>query len=185
MVGRELVGRLPEAGGRRAATSCSRCASLSSRAAGVRDVSLSVRRGEILGHRRAGRLGPDRAGRNDLRPDAGRRRRDPAARRAGRDRIAGATRSRAGIAYVPEDRRRHGVVARDAGRREHEPGQPASACRGAGLIDRRAERDAGAALRRAASHQDRVGRRRGRHAVRRQSAEGRAGALAGDRAVAC
>ena len=46
-----------------------------------------------------------------------------------------------------------------------------------------AERGAGAALRRALPHQDAIGRRGGRHALGRQSAEGRARAMAGDRAA--
>jgi rhamnose transport system ATP-binding protein len=82
---------------------------LSSRAAGIRDVSLTVRRGEILGV--AGLVGSGRTELAEtifgLRPaDAGEILVD------GRPvRIASpADAIRAGLAYVPEDRRQHGVV---------------------------------------------------------------------------
>jgi rhamnose transport system ATP-binding protein len=83
---------------------------LSSRAAGVRDISLTVRRGEIVGV--AGLVG---AGRTELAETLfGLRPADE-----GVIRLCGAAVSlqspshaiEAGIAYVPEDRRRHGVVS--------------------------------------------------------------------------
>jgi rhamnose transport system ATP-binding protein len=84
-------------------------AQLSCRAAGIRDVSFAVRRGEILGV--AGLVG---SGRTELAEtifgltpaDAGEVRTAGVSRaiRSPRDAIA------AGIGYVPEDRRRHGVV---------------------------------------------------------------------------
>jgi rhamnose transport system ATP-binding protein len=82
---------------------------LSNRAAGVHDVSLQVRRGEILGL--AGLVGSGRTQLAEtifgLTPaDAGEIRRDgtPVAIASPADAV------RAGIAYVPEDRRQHGVV---------------------------------------------------------------------------
>jgi rhamnose transport system ATP-binding protein len=82
---------------------------LSSRAAGIRDVTLTVRRGEILGL--AGLVG---SGRTELaetifgiRPaDAG----EILVHSARRHITSPADAIRAGIAYVPEDRRQHGVV---------------------------------------------------------------------------
>lgn len=83
---------------------------LSSRASGLRDISLSVRRGEILGL--AGLVG---SGRTELAETLfGLRPRD-----SGDVRIHGtpadiaspADAERLHLAYVPEDRRRHGVVA--------------------------------------------------------------------------
>ena len=82
---------------------------LANRSAGLHDVSFSVRRGEILGI--AGLVG---SGRTELAESIfGLRERD-----AGEMRFAGAPiriatpmdAIAAGIAYVPEDRRRHGVV---------------------------------------------------------------------------
>ena len=82
---------------------------LSNRAAGVHDVSLHVRRGEILGI--AGLVGSGRTQLAEtifgLTPaDGGEIRRDgrPVAIASPADAV------RAGIAYVPEDRRQHGVV---------------------------------------------------------------------------
>jgi rhamnose transport system ATP-binding protein len=82
---------------------------LSSRAAGIRDVTLTVRRGEILGL--AGLVG---SGRTELaetifgiRPaDAG----EVLVHGERRHITSPADAIRAGIAYVPEDRRQHGVV---------------------------------------------------------------------------
>ncbi len=87
-----------------------RCAGWVAGDAGVRDVDLSVRAGEILGL--AGLVG---AGRTELArilfgltpADAGEIR---LRGRAVVDRVARVRRSRLGIAYVPEDRRRHGVI---------------------------------------------------------------------------
>ena len=83
---------------------------LSNRDAGIADVSLTVRRGEILGAGRPGRLRPHTTG-GDAFSASG-------TADAGEIRIAGRTLAvrdpaqaiAAGIAYVPEDRRRHGVV---------------------------------------------------------------------------
>jgi rhamnose transport system ATP-binding protein len=82
---------------------------LSSSAAGIRDISFTLHRGEILGL--AGLVG---SGRTQLAEtlfgitpiDTGAVRIGGAAVRIGSPRDA----MRAGIAYIPEDRRRHGVV---------------------------------------------------------------------------
>ena len=66
-----------------------------------------------------------------------------------------------GIAYVPEDRRQHGVVLEMPIRREHEPGKLASIST-RGLIDRRAERQRAERFDRSAAHRARPRRRGGR-----------------------
>ena len=122
--------------------------------------------------RRARRLGPHATRRNACsasrrltparsssteRPCASRRRRTP---------------STLGIAYVPEDRRRHGVVLEMS---VAENASLASLPRLSrhGWLDRAAEERSAARSRRPTADQDRVGARGGRHAVGRQSAEGR------------
>ena len=109
MVGRQMTAsssaRNRDAG-RRSRSSCDRS---SSRAAGIHDVSLSVRRGEIVGI--AGLVG---AGRTQLAEtifgltpaDSGEILRDGKPVRIGSPSDAIAL----GIAYLPEDRRQHGVV---------------------------------------------------------------------------
>ena len=143
MVGRELSAVFPKrpiAPGEVALEICG----LTSRAAGIRGISFSVRRGEILGI--AGLVGSGRTELAEtifgLRPaDAGELRVAGLARRIGSPRDAVA----AGIAYLPEDRRRHGVVL--------EMPIPANtslaslrAISRRGLIDRRAEHQAAARL---------------------------------------
>ena len=79
-------------------------------ASGVSDVDLTRARGRdrrAVGARRRGTLG---ARAHDLRAHAGRSRRDPACAASACASARRPTRSRNGIAYVPEDRRRHGVV---------------------------------------------------------------------------
>jgi rhamnose transport system ATP-binding protein len=113
---------------------------LSSRTAGVRDVSLFVRSGEILGL--AGLVG---SGRTQLAetifgltpPDAGEvlLRGSPLRIASPGDAIA------AGIGYLPEDRRRHGVVL-DMPITANTSLANLRAISRHGLIDRRSERDA-------------------------------------------
>jgi rhamnose transport system ATP-binding protein len=112
---------------------------LSNRAAGVRGVSLTLRRGEILGL--AGLVG---SARTELAetifgltpPDDGRIlvRGRPVAMHAPGDAI------RAGIAYVPEDRRQHGVVLEMSVASNASLASLGRVSR-RGLIDRRAERE--------------------------------------------
>ena len=113
--------------------------SLSNRAAGLRDISLTLRRGEILGL--AGLVG---SGRTQLAetlfgltpPDDGQIlvRGTPVAIHSPADAI------RAGIAYVPEDRRQHGVVLDMSVAANASLASLARVSR-RGLIDRRAERE--------------------------------------------
>ena len=103
------VGGLPQDAGR----ARRRCV-LEARGLGNRGVGRPGRGPERPGRRgpgpgRAGRRRPDRAGADPLRPDAGRRGRGPAPRQP----VAVESPAQAvamGIAYVPEDRRRHGVI---------------------------------------------------------------------------
>ena len=111
---------------------------LTSRAAGIRDVSLTVRRGEIVGL--AGLVG---SGRTQLAetifgltpPDAGEIILDGRELRIG----SPADAIRAGIAYVPEDRRQHGVVL-DMSVAANASLASLHKVSRHGLIDRRAER---------------------------------------------
>jgi rhamnose transport system ATP-binding protein len=114
---------------------------LGSRAAGVRDVSLSARAGEILGL--AGLVG---AGRTELArvlfglepADSG------AIRLRGREvRIddPAAAAARLGIAYVPEDRRRHGVILDMTVAQNTTLAVLRRIARGGGLIDFARERE--------------------------------------------
>jgi rhamnose transport system ATP-binding protein len=109
MVGRELLAETPRAAGIPGATAL-QADRLGSRAAGVHDVSLTLRAGEIVGL-----FGLVNSGRTELaRVLSGLSPAD-----AGAIRLAGAPvtidspgRAAAlGIAHVPEDRRQHGVVA--------------------------------------------------------------------------
>ena len=113
---------------------------LASRASGLHDVSLSVRRGEILGV--AGLVG---SGRTELAESIfGLRERD-----AGELLLAGAPirvespadAIAAGLAYVPEDRRRHGVVLEMAIAANTSLANLGAFAR-RGIIDRKAERAA-------------------------------------------
>ena len=112
--------------------------SLTNRAAGLRNISFSVRRGEILGI--AGLVGSGRTELAEtifgLRPaDAGEVLVGGLPRRIGSPRDALA----AGLAYVPEDRRRHGVVLDMPIASNLSLASLRSISR-RGLIDRRAER---------------------------------------------
>ena len=75
--------------------------------------------------------------------------------------------------------------AGDADRGQREPGESARRSRRRGLIDVRASASWRSSYVGAAANQDAFALRRGRIALRRQSAEGRAGALAGDPAATC
>ncbi len=139
MVGRELASVFPK----RAVTIGDIALELRGvghRASGIRDVSLSVRRGEILGV--AGLVGSGRTELAEvifgLRPAddgdillGGR----PLVIRSPEDAIE------AGIAYVPEDRRQHGVVLEMSVAANTSLANLAGVSRG-GLIDTRAERRA-------------------------------------------
>ena len=155
MVGRAVAHGVPEASGRAAAeASCSRFAASRSASAGVDATSAVASRAARSSAGRPRRLGPDGAGRDVVRPADRRRRRGP--RRGARRRIAFAgRRDRApGIAYVPEDRRRHGVVLRDVGGREHEPCVARPRVLARASIEPPAERDRRAAYVEPVSHQD-------------------------------
>ena len=155
---------------------------LGCRASGVRDVDLERPRRRDPRPGRAGRRGPDRAGAGPLRPDPRRRRRDPARGQAGHDRLARRRPSTLGIAYVPEDRRRHGVILEMsvATNTTLATLRAISSARPARLRPRaRARRR----LRRSGSGSRRRSHRRpGGQPLGRQPAEGRAGPLAGGRA---
>ncbi len=137
MVGRELSAVFPKRPVAHGDVVCE-VRRLTSRAAGIRDISLSVRRGEILGI--AGLVGSGRTELAEtifgLRPvDSG----DVIVRgvplRPASPRAALA----AGIGYVPEDRRRHGVVVE----MPIPPNTSLASLRSIarrGLIDRQAER---------------------------------------------
>jgi rhamnose transport system ATP-binding protein len=108
MIGRELANIFPKRAVERGEVALE-LRQISSRTAGVRDVSLSVHRGEILGL--AGLVG---SGRTELAstifgltpPDSG----EMLVRGERADVASPADAIRLGIGYVPEDRRRHGVV---------------------------------------------------------------------------
>ena len=152
----------------------------------VKPCSFQLHAGRGAGHRRAGRLGPHRAGAADLRRRSQGRRRGPARRPARSTSSSPRTRSTAGIAYLTEDRKRLGlfldmscgeninvgVIDRDArGWRRAQPrARPSERARG---------RVQGAAR----PGGEPAGRRR--QPVGRQPAEGAAVALAGDRARRC
>ena len=155
---------------------------LGCRAAGVRNVSLSVRAGEILGL--AGLVG---AGRTELArvlfgltpADTGevRLRGRPVA-------IDSPTRAAAlGIAYVPEDRRRHGVIL-DMTTAANTTLATLRAVSRFGFLDFRARARHRRAVRPAARDQDALARNARGQPLGRQPAEGGAGSLAGGEARA-
>ena len=149
------------------------------RASGLRGVSLTVRRGEILGL--AGLVGSGRTELAEvifgLRPaDEGR---DPDRRSAATPYGLRRTRSKSGIAYVPEDRRQHGVVLEMSVAANASLANLAGVSR-AGLIDVASERRAARGYVDDLRIKARFDRRRRRVAVGRQPAEGRPRALARD-----
>ena len=163
MVGRELSAVYPK---RAIATGevVLEVRGLTSRAAGLRDISLSVRAGEIVGI--AGLVGSGRSEFAEtlfgLRPaDAGDLllRGAPLRIASPRDALA------AGMAYVPEDRRRHGVVLEMSIAANTSLASLPSISR-RGLIDRRAE------LQRAAGLIDRL-------RIRAAAVDAEAGSLSG------
>ena len=161
MIGRELSAIFPKQRVARADVALE-LRHVSSRAAGVRDVSLSLRSGEILGL--AGLVG---SGRTELAgtifgltpADTGEVlvRGRAASVRSPADAI------RHGIGYVPEDRRRHGVVPEMAVAENTSLASLGDVSRH-GLIDRASEREQAQRVCRAASDQN---------ALRRHSASNR------------
>ena len=149
---------------------------LSHRASGIRDISFTVRRGEIFGL--AGLVGSGRTELAEilfgLRPaDEG-----EVLVQGHPAHVSSPARAiELGIGYVPEDRRQHGVILEMSVAANASLANLRSVVRH-GLIDRAAERAAAALVRAAAADQDRVRVNRGRVAVGRQSAEGRARPMA-------
>ena len=184
MVGRELERAVPQAGRRRSATTGAERRTGSRARACFFDVSFEVRAGEIVALAGPRRRGPQRGGARDLR-DRPRRRRPRRGRRPAGCRPASPLAAmRAGIGFVPEDRRQQGLV------------MDLSIARNATLTRlrraRRARPDplggrerAGARVGDAAAAQVPPARRPGRHPLGRQPAEGRARQVAGDRARSC
>ena len=178
MIGRELSAIFPKRTRARSARSRSSCAASPAESAGVQDVSLEIRSGEIVGL--AGLVG---SGRTELAQtvfgltpaDSGEvlvHGRPVEVRSPG-----GAI--EAGIGYLPEDRKQHGVVPEMAVDKNVSLASLGAVARG-GLIDRARERS------QAQRYVDQLRIKtasvgvRGRVAVGRQPAEGRARALAGD-----
>ena len=87
-----------------------RAAAMSPTADKVRDVSLHAQARRDPRPCRAGRLGPHRAGADDLRHHAGDLGRDPARRQAGHASRSPQQARDLGIAYVPEDRGLQGLI---------------------------------------------------------------------------
>ncbi len=147
------------------------------------DVSFEVRRGEIVGL--AGLVG---AGRSEVaravfgvdRCDA---RRGRGARHARCKPGAPTAAMAAGLALVPEDRRAQGLVMDMSIERNIGLTGLRRAAPRPGSMNRTRRAQPRRRLGGAAPGQVRAARRRRRHAVRRQPAEGRAGQVAGDRAA--
>ena len=181
MVGRVRRPAVPAKAGRQTARPCSNCAT-SPAASAVRDVSLRLRPGEILGI--AGLVG---SGRTELAltifgitpATAGEILIDgkPVA-------IASPEQARdLGIAYIPEDRGHAGPDPSTDDRREHRARACSSASRAGFIVDRLRRDEARAAMPSPLRH-SRPRARAGRApVVGRQSAEGRARQMAGDRAA--
>ena len=136
MVGRDLTSVFPKRAVEKGSVALE-VRGLSNHRVGVRDVSLTVRHGEILGI--AGLVGSGRTQLAEtlfgLTPaDAGTIVVDGRPVRISSPRDA----LRAGIAYVPEDRRRHGVVLE--WRSRPIPASRSPSCSRRGLIDRAEER---------------------------------------------
>ncbi len=150
---------------------------LTSRAAGIRGVSLEVRAGEILGL--SGLVGSGRTQFAEtifgLTPaESGEIR----VQRPHRSKIASpADAIRHRIGYVPEDRRQHGVVMPMPISANISLANLPAVCR-SGLIDGGRRKRPRAHLRRAPAREDSLDPRRSRIALGRQSAKGRAGPLA-------
>ena len=180
MVGRELTAVFPKRPVAIGAVALD-VRGVSNRAAGVRDVSFTVKRGEIFGL--AGLVGSGRTQLAEtlfgLTPlDAG----EIVVDGATVDITSPADAIKAGIGYVPEDRRRHGVVL------EMDVAANASLANldklsRRGLLDREAERQAAQTYVDRLPDQDSLGLCRNRDLVRWQSAEGGPRALARHRAV--
>ena len=153
------------------------------RGLGCRRVGRPGRRLERSGRRdpgpgRTGRRGTDRAGADPVRPDA-RRLRARSGSAAGPWRSIRRRRAVAlGIAYVPEDRRRHGVIL-DMSTAANTTLATLRAISRLGFLDFRRERAIAARFVQAARDQDPVARNAGGEPLGRQPAEGGAGALAG------
>ncbi len=177
MVGRELDAVFPKREVPLGDTALDGARPVESRATGVRRrVALGPARRDSR-DRRARRLRTHAAGRDHLRPDAGRRRRD---RRSTAQPVRihrPPRRSRSGSATCPKIAGSTASCSRCRSR----PTRASRTCRG---LAPRPDRPRGGARTRAAryverpAHQDLVGGRRGRIALGRQSAEGGAGAMA-------
>ena len=146
------------------------------RAAPVRGVSFSLRHGEVLGHRRAARRRPLAPAEDAVRRGAGQRRHHRRRRRRRCASRTSATRCAPGIGYVPRGSRRGGVPRAVVGREPLRRGgrlllaaPPAASWARA---PRRPRLDGRVLDRRV------VGAPADGHALGRQPAEGRGGALA-------
>ena len=126
---------------------------------------------------RAARLGPHRGGPGRLRRRSRRWRHDRGRRPAGLARSSPRTRSRAGSATAPEDRKVEGIVP-DMSVRENLTLALLPRLAGCGIVDETRQREDRRALHQAPRHQARRARAEDPRAVRRQPAEGAAGALA-------
>ena len=152
---------------------------VSSREAGVHHVSLSVRKGEILGI--AGLVG---SGRTQLAETIfGLTPADSGEIRLHGERVvivSPADAIRRGIGYVPEDRPRHGAILEMSIAANTSLGELAQ-----GRVPRVDRSDSGAQsgreLRQAIAHKNAVGRHGDRRVIGRESAESGAGAMAGHR----
>ena len=177
MANREVADHYPAPARTPAARSC--CASTASAAAGSatsRSCCIAARSSGIAGLVGAGRTRLARAivGADPARTRADRR--SAAGRRASirrRDAV------RAGIGFLPEDRKQQGLVLGLSRRAERRPVASRRACRGSASSIERRERQRSGGRDRQPAHPHARARTAGAAPERRQSAEGRAGEMAG------